>query len=241
MLDARAAKKAITGRVVNPKFVESVKANREPLIPLNDKQRDYIEAIRTSSFVICVGVWGSSKSFIPATIAADLLMDKKIDKVIIARPNEGKGKAIGHLPGDKNEKLGIWCAPITDTMRKRMGDGHFEAMLANGRIELLNLQAVKGRSWDNTMCIVDEAEDLDPEVAKSLAGRQGSNSVTVVTGDVRQQDLKAKSGLQYLMDVAEFANLPISVIDFDSWDYCVRSEEAKMWGMAFEDYENNKR
>jgi len=238
--NARMAKKAATGRVVKEKFVESAQQGRKPLIPLNERQREYIEAIKTTSFTICLGVWGSAKSFIPATIAADMLMDKKIEKVIIARPNEGKGKTIGLLPGDKNEKLGIWCAPITDTMKKRMGEGHFDAMLANGRIELLNLEAVKGRSWDDTFCIIDEGEDIDPEVAKSLVGRQGQNSITVVTGDVAQQDLKRNSGLQYLLDVAKFANLPISVIDFDSWDYCVRSEEAKMWGMAFAEYEKRR-
>lgn len=235
--NARMAKKADMGRVVKEKFVDSVQQGRKPLVPLNERQKEYIEAIKTTSFVLCLGVWGSAKSFIPATIAADMLMDKKIEKVIIARPNEGKGKTIGLLPGDKNEKLEIWCAPITDTMKKRMGEGHFNAMLANGRIELLNLEAVKGRSWDDTFCIIDEGEDIDPEVAKSLVGRQGQNSITVVTGDVAQQDLKRTSGLQYLLDVAKFANLPISVIDFDSWDYCVRSEEAKMWGMAFEEYE----
>ena len=237
VIDARMAKKAATGRVIKEKFVDTVQQGRKPLLPLNERQKEYIEAIKTTSFIICTGVWGSSKSFIPATIAADMLMDKKIEKVIIARPNEGKGKTIGLLPGDKNEKLGIWCAPITDTMKKRMGDGHFNAMLANGRIELLNLEAVKGRSWDDTFCIIDEGEDIDPEVAKSLVGRQGQNSITVVTGDVAQQDLKRNSGLQYLLDVAKFANLPISVIDFDSWDYCVRSEESKMWGMAFAEYE----
>lgn len=240
VINARMAKKAATGRVIKDKFVESAQQGRKPLLPLNERQKEYIEAIKTTSFIICTGVWGSSKSFIPATIAADMLMDKKIEKVIIARPNEGKGKTIGLLPGDKNEKLGIWCAPITDTMKKRMGDGHFNAMLANGRIELLNLEAVKGRSWDDTFCIIDEGEDIDPEVAKSLVGRQGQNSITVVTGDVAQQDLKRNSGLQYLLDVAKFAKLPISVIDFDSWEYCVRSEESKMWGMAFEAYEKRK-
>jgi len=220
---------------VKEKFVSNT--TRKPLTPLNDKQAEYINALQTSPFTICVGVWGSSKSFIPATIAADLLIDKKIEKVIIARPNEGKGKTIGLLPGSKDEKLAIWAAPITDTMKKRMGEGHYEAMLANGRIELLNLEAVKGRSWDDTFVIVDEAEDIDPEVAKSLVGRQGLNTITVVTGDVAQQDLKRNSGLQYLINVAEYCNLPISVINFDSWDYCVRSEEAKMWGMAFAEYE----
>tara|TARA_R110000782_G_scaffold207013_1_gene295541 strand:- start:281 stop:616 length:336 start_codon:yes stop_codon:yes gene_type:complete len=105
---------------------------------------------------------------------------------------------------------------------------------------MLSLEHVKGRSWDNSLIIVDEAEDLDPEVAKSLVGRQGMNSTTVITGDIAQQDLKRNSGLQYLLDVAEYSSLPVALIDFDSWEYCVRSEEAKMWGMAFANFEKNR-
>ncbi|MNR33040.1 PhoH-like protein [compost metagenome] len=123
-------------------------------------------------------------------------------------------------------------------MKQRMGVAHFEAMLANGKVEQLSLEHVKGRSWDNALILVDEAEDLDPEVAKSLVGRAGVNTTTIITGDLRQQDLKKNSGLQYLLDVAEYANLPITLINFDSWEYCVRSEEAKMWGKAFEKYED---
>lgn len=214
---------------------------RKPLEPLNEKQEDYINAIKQNSVVICMGKWGTSKTYIPAVLASDMLMDKEVEKVIIARPNEGKGKTIGLLPGGIEEKLASWCAPIIDTMKKRMGEGHYQAMLSNGKIELLSLESVKGRSWDDTFILVDEAEDIDPEVAKSLVGRQGVRSKLVVTGDLAQQDLKRNSGLQLLLDVADFSNLPISVIDFDSWDYCVRSDEAKMWGMAFEEFENSKK
>lgn len=218
----------------------SVSSKRDPLIPMNDKQKDYIHAIENESCVICIGVWGSSKTYIPSVIASDWLLDKKIDKVIIARPAEGKGKSVGFLKGSKDEKMEPWCAPITDTMKTRMGVGNFEAMLANGKIEQLCLEHVKGRSWDNCLILVDESEDMEPEVAKSLVGRQGVNSVTVITGDLRQQDLKRNSGLQYLLDVSKYSNIPVTLIDFDSWDYCVRSEEAKMWGMAFENYDKRK-
>lgn len=217
-----------------------VSNTRKPLVPMNEKQDQYIKAIQSSSFIMCIGVWGSSKTFIPSTIAADMLSDKKIDRIIIARPAEGKGKSIGFLKGDKNEKLEPWCAPITETLKERLGVGNYEAYLANGKITMLALEHVKGRSWDNSFIIVDESEDMDAEVAKSLVGRQGINSVTVVTGDVAQQDLKRSSGLQYLLDVAEYCDLPIKLINFDSWDYCVRSEEAKMWGQAFEAYEKSK-
>lgn len=225
----------------NKEKFQSVSSNRKPLVPMNDKQKDYIRAINETSCVICIGVWGSSKSFIPSTIAADWIMDKKIDRIIIARPAEGKGKSVGFLKGDKNEKLEPWCAPITDTLKDRLGISNYDALVSNGKVVLMALEHIKGRSWDNSFIIVDEAEDLDPEVAKSLVGRQGVNSVTVITGDLRQQDLKRNSGLEYLLNVAKYADLPISLIDFDSWDYCVRSEEAKAWGMAFEAYENRNK
>lgn len=224
---------------VKEKFVDG-RQLRTPLRPMNDKQKEYINAVLNETFVICIGVWGSSKTYIPSVLAADMLLDKKIDRIIIARPAEGKGKSIGFLKGDKNEKLEPWCAPITDTLKTRLGLGNFEAFVNNGKIELLSLEHVKGRSWDNAFILVDEAEDLEPEVAKSLVGRQGINSRLVVTGDIMQQDLKRNSGLEYLLNVAEFAKLPISLINFDSWDYCVRSEEAKMWGLAFQAYEKSK-
>lgn len=221
---------------VKEKFTQFA-SKREPLIAMNDRQQEYIDAIKNNNFVMCIGVWGSSKTYIPSIIAADMLLDKQIERIIIARPAEGKGKSIGFLKGGKEEKLEPWCAPITDTLKMRLGQGNYEAFLANGKIEMLALEHVKGRSWDYSCILVDESEDLEPEVAKSLVGRQGVNSKCIVTGDIAQQDLKKNSGLQYLLDVAKYSDLPITLINFDSWDYCVRSEEAKMWGQAFEAYD----
>lgn len=211
--------------------------NKPPLQPLNEKQAEYIEAIKNNPITICTGVWGSSKTYIPSIIAADLLVSKKIEKLVIARPTEGKGKSVGFGKGSFDEKMYNWCLPIIDNLKQRMGFGHYEAMLENGRIELLVLEQVKGRSWDNTFLLVDECEDLEPTVAKSLVGRQGTNTTTVITGDINQQDLKQHSGLQLLLDVSRQYDVPVKHIDFNDWKYCVRSDEAKAWGMAFEKYE----
>ena len=176
-------------------------------------------------------------TYIPSVIACDMLLAKKIDKIVVARPAEGKAKSVGFYKGTKDEKLSGWVAPIADVFKKRLGIGHYEAYVENGKIELLSLEQVKGRSWDNTFIIVDEAEDLAPEVAKSLVGRQGVNSITVVTGDIDQKDLKSYSGLELLLEVSKYGNIDMSIVDFDKWEYCVRSQEAKAWGMAFEKYE----
>ncbi len=216
---------------------DTAKRKKEVLRPLNKRQAEYINAIKSESVVIAIGVWGSSKTYIPSVMACDMLEGKDVEKIVIARPTEGKGKSVGFFKGDKDEKLSGWCAPITETMKKRLGEGVYQAFLDNGKIELLALEQVKGRSFDNTFILIDEGEDLDPEVARSLVGRQGINSKTIITGDINQQDLKRNSGLELLLEVAEIGGIGISIIDFDDWKYCVRSPEAKAWGMAFEKYD----
>lgn len=220
-------------------FVRKTNESRDtsPLVPMNQVQAEYIDAIYNYPVVICTGVWGSSKTYCPAVIACDLLLSKQIDGIVIARPTEGKAKSVGFFKGTKDEKMSGWAAPILDTFKKRLGVGHVEAFLENGKIELLALEQVKGRSWDNKFILVDEAEDLDASTAKSLVGRQGVNSTMVITGDINQQDLKAYSGLELLLEVSKYGNVDMAVIDFDSWDYCVRSPESKAWGMAFAKYE----
>ena len=207
------------------------------LEPLNAKQAEYIAAIEHESIVICTGVLGSSKTYIPAVMAAHMLMAKKVSKIIVARPNEGTGKSLGAFKGSKNEKLEGWCTPVTDTLKQELGATKYQYLLDTGLIELLALEQVKGRSWDDTFVIVDEAEDLDAAVAKSLVTRIGVRSKIIITGDIAQKDIKQTSGLERLLAVAEYSYVPIRVIDFDSWDYCVRSEEAKLWGMAWESWE----
>jgi phosphate starvation-inducible PhoH-like protein len=209
-----------------------------PLVPLNPRQSEYIQAIKSDPVVLCIGILGSSKTYIPSIMAADALRAKEVERIIVARPCEGKSKSAGFFKGDKNEKLEGWCAPVTETLKKRLGVGHYEAYLANGRIELLALEQVKGRSWDNAFVIVDEAEDLDAAVAKSLVTRQGQNTTMVIAGDLAQKDIKHHSGLDTLLAVSEYTNLRMSLIVFDDWDeHCVRSDEAREWGRGFEAYE----
>ena len=214
-------------------------AKKRTLKPLNPRQAEYINAINVFGTTICIGVLGSAKTYIPACMAADFFERKKVNRIIVARPAEGKGKSVGFFKGTKDEKLGGWCAPITDVLKQQLGVNKYELMLENGQVELLALEQVKGRSWDDAFIIIDEAEDLDPAVAKSLVTRVGVRSKLVITGDIAQQDMLAYSGLQLLLDVARHAELEVAIIDFDSWDYCVRSEEAKAWGMGFESFDKH--
>ena len=210
----------------------------DKLEPLNHMQGVYIQAIKSDPVIICTGVLGSSKTYIPTMMAADLLRDKKIQKILIARPTEGKAMSTGYYKGSKNEKLEGWCTPILTTLKKRLGTGNVEAYLANGRIEMLSLEQVKGRTEDDTFIIIDEAEDLDPSVAKSLVTRHGQNTTLVIAGDIAQKDIKSFSGLDILLKVAPLCpGLRYSHIDFNDWEYCVRGPEAKSWGQGFEEFD----
>ena len=150
-------------------------------------------------------------------------------------------KGVGFFKGTKDEKLSGWCAPVTNTLIKRLGIVNYHVCLESGSIELLSLDQVKGRSEDDAFFIIDEAEDLKPAVAKSLVTRQGQRSIMVIAGDIAQQDLITYSGLQYLLDAAEYSSMPPAIINFESWDHCVRSEESRAWGMAFEQLEKHGR
>lgn len=212
-------------------------SSKIPLKPLNKRQVEYINAINTNTMVICIGVLGSAKTYIPACMAADYLEKKLVNKIVVARPAEGKGKSVGFFKGTKDEKLSGWCAPITNIFIQQLGVSKYEYYLDNGQIELLALEQIKGNTYNDTFFLVDEAEDLAPTVAKSLVTRIGIRSKLVITGDIAQQDLLAFSGLQLLLNVVEHNKLDVPIINFDSWDYCVRSEDAKAWGMGFESYE----
>lgn len=209
--------------------------DRSPLEPMNKRQQEYINAIYSSSVVLCTGVVGSSKTYIPTVIFSDMLLDKRTEQIIIARPAEGFSKSTGFLPGTANEKLASWCAPVLNTLIKRLGEGNVQMFLENGKIQMLELDKIKGQTWDDACIIIDEGEDLSIPTVKSLLQRQGIRSKLVICGDEMQKDIKQNSGLDYVLDIVENQNLNIPHIDFDSFDYCVRSEEAKMWAMAFYD------
>ncbi len=230
--------KGLNNSQLNRKSKLTDAIDTEKLEPSNPRQAEYIKAIEENSMVLCIGVLGSAKTFIPSKMAAVMLKDKKIDKIVVARPTEGRGVSVGFFKGTKDDKLSGWCSPVTDTLKRCLGLSFYDYCLKVEKIELLALEQVKGKSWDDTFIIVDQAEDLMPEVAKSLVTRIGIRSQMVITGDFAQQDIQNYSGLQYLLKVSEYMSYPPVLINFDNWEYCVRSDEARDWGMAFERYDS---
>lgn len=206
----------------------------KPLRALNKKQERYIKAILNSNVVIAIGSAGTSKSYIPSVISADMFNDREVDNIVICRPMEGPGRYIGTLPGDKNEKMADWLTPITSTIKSRLGPGAFEYHVNRSkRIEFCPLNQIKGRSFEDTFLLADEAEDMDVETVKSLVTRIGENTKLVINGDVKQKHIKQDSGLSYIIKLVEKYNLPVPIIEF-TLEECVRSKTTKMFLEAFE-------
>lgn len=214
---------------------------KQPIKPKNDMQRRYLNAIKNHNIVVSMGVAGSGKTALAAWVAADMLNDPNspIEKIVVARPAEGKGPKVGFFKGTKEEKLEGWVAPVAEELKKRMGHSRYTQYLECGKIELLSLDQVKGRNHSNCFVIVDEAEDLDVEVAKSLLLRHGKDCKTIINGDIAQQDIKHNSGLAAIIKLMDLApdRFPGVMIDFYSWDeHCVRSEECKVIGQLWEEF-----
>lgn len=221
-----------SARVVKGKFMEERKEriSQKPLVPMNERQAEYIQAIMDYDLVIATGYAGSSKTFIPCTMAADALRKNEVSKIYLCRPNVSNSQSLGFFSGDAPTKLLNWLLPMITVIKQRMGVVEFELAMKEGQIELLPLETIKGMSFPKgTWVIVDEAEDLTIEEVKCVTTRAGGAKF-VICGDTRQSVLNEDSGLAIFFSIVQ--NSPklqehIGHICFDEYSHIVRSALCK--------------
>lgn len=201
------------------------------LLPMNDNQKAYINAIDAGGQVIALGPSGTGKSFIPATMAANLMLLGQVDTIVITRPAVSVGKSLGALPGTLEEKFEPWLGPILKTIREVLGQNTLESKIKNNNVIYAPLEYMRGASYDNSFVIVDEAQNLTVDQAKMLVTRIGENCTLILNGDIRQSDLSEQSGLTKLIHIAKKYNIDATVIEFTVEDI-VRSDICKQWVIA---------
>jgi len=208
-----------------------------PIEALNKTQSDYIIAIDNASQIFTVGPAGTGKTYIAAYKAADALLSHKVKKIILTRPAVGAGgEDFGFLPGKLEQKLAPWALPFTEKLQERLGHERFNAAMRRGEIEIAPLAFMRGRTFDDSFVVLDEAQNTSVEQVKMFLTRIGARSTVIVNGDVAQTDLKANSGLKVVLDIIERQQLDVTVISFTSRDV-VRSGICRMWTHAFERHE----
>lgn len=232
----RAVKKLEVEKTIKPKFAEERNNIIPPLVPMNPLQAQYIKFIQEKKLVIATGYPGSSKTFVPTTMACDMWRKGEIDRIFLTRPNISNSKSLGFFGGSLVEKMTNWLMPVLDIMNRRLGRNVVEIAIKNGDIAFIPLEVIKGMSFGpDTFVICDEAEDIDVEMAKILVTRMGGG-IMVLCGDIEQSALRGNSGLAKIKQMVEkYPQLEqcTGLVDFNRPSDIVRSIECKEWILAF--------
>jgi phosphate starvation-inducible protein PhoH and related proteins len=205
-----------------------------PIKPLNPTQANYLDALRNCPQVIVLGPAGTGKTWIAATHAADLFRNRKIDKIILTRPNVPCGRSLGFFPGSLEDKFAPWAAPVVEAIQERIGKAAYEIALKSGAIEMVPFEVMRGRSWKNAFVLFDEAQNSTQAEIKTFLTRIGEDCTVVINGDVSQCDLAQASGLRTVIHLVKSQMLPVPLIEFSREDI-VRSGVCAMWVRAFDE------
>ena len=200
-------------------FQQLIKTPRKSVIARSEKQSEYIKALKENEIIMSLGPAGTGKSFLAVSVAITLLMEKKIERVILSRPAVEAGEKLGFLPGDMKEKVDPYLRPLYDALYELFGAEKIDKKIESGEIEIAPLAFMRGRTLKNCYAILDEAQNATETQIKMFLTRIGENSKLVVNGDPSQIDLinKSQSGLiksrEILKDLKE-----IKIIEFDHND-----------------------
>ena len=178
------------------------------LLSLNEEQKLAKSQILDNTVSVILGKAGSGKTLLACQIALQEVLDKTRKKIIITRPTISK-EDLGHLPGNMEEKMSPWVAPIYGNMYQLLRKERVEQMIAKGQIEIVPVSYMRGRTFLDSCVIVDECQNLDHEQTLMILQRIGLNSKMMFCGDTDQVDLKRNgdSGLGFLRGVKEVKGL----------------------------------
>lgn len=192
--------------------------------PLNFIQGEYLDAIKHNDIVFGIGSAGTGKTFIAASYAASELFHRRVDKVILTRPNVETGRGLGFLPGTLDEKYAPYLLPFDSIFTKALGKGFYEYCLKNKDIEPTPLGFLRGSTFENCIVLVDEAQNCTREEMKMMLSRIGKNCKMIFSGDTEQADIE-NSGLDDAVSRLEGIS-GIEIIEFLDEDI-VRSKMCK--------------
>ncbi|WP_224370845.1 PhoH family protein [Hyalangium versicolor] len=176
--------------------------NRQ-IAPKSLAQKRYVEAIRANDIVFGIGPAGTGKTYLAMAMAVAFLQERKVKRIILARPAVEAGEKLGFLPGDLAEKVNPYLRPLYDALHDMMAGERAAQLVEQGVIEVAPLAFMRGRTLNDAFVILDEAQNTTVEQMKMFLTRLGYNSKAVVTGDVTQVDLPIgkMSGLNHARSI----------------------------------------
>jgi phosphate starvation-inducible PhoH-like protein len=169
--------------------------------PKTEGQRRYVEAIRTHKITFGVGPAGTGKTYLAMALAVAALKRHEVARIVLTRPVVEAGESLGYLPGTLQEKLDPYVRPLYDALMDLTDAERATAMIEQGVIEISPLAFMRGRTFNDSFVILDEAQNTTPEQMKMFLTRLGLSSTFVVTGDATQRDLQGMGGLESAREV----------------------------------------
>ena len=196
-----------------------IKTPKKSVIPRSEKQKNYVRALKESDVVISTGPAGTGKTFLAVAVALTMLLEKKIERIILSRPAVEAGERLGFLPGDMRDKVDPYLRPLYDSLYDLLDFEKIQKKIEIGDIEIAPLAFMRGRTLKNSFAILDEAQNATDIQIKMFLTRIGENSKIVINGDPSQIDLPNKnlSGLNKSKKLLGHLK-EISVVDFDHLD-----------------------
>ncbi len=176
--------------------------------PRNKTQSMYLNNIYNNVITFGIGVSGTGKTYLATAAAIDFLKKRKIYRIILARPIVEAGESLGFLPGSFNQKIDPYLCPIYDVLFEILGPDYNNKYISPNVIEVVPLAYMRGRTFNDSFVILDEAQNTTIKQMKMFLTRLGFNSIAVVNGDISQVDLpnKTYSGLKHAIDILQNLN-----------------------------------
>jgi len=171
--------------------------------PKSMNQRRYLDAIEKYDMVFGIGPAGTGKTYLAVAMAVSALNNKKVNRIVLARPAVEAGERLGFLPGTLQEKVDPYLRPLYDALYDLMDPEKVDRFLEKNVIEIAPIAFMRGRTLNDSFIILDEAQNTTSEQMKMFVTRMGFNSKAVITGDITQIDLPnaRKSGLVEAADI----------------------------------------
>jgi len=208
--------------------------------PRSPNQHRYLESIRESDMVFGIGPAGTGKTYLAVAMALSFLKERRVERIILARPAVEAGEKLGFLPGDMAQKVEPYLRPLYDAIFDFHLKDDADKLMQRGIIEIAPLAFMRGRTLNDSFIILDEAQNTTSEQMKMFLTRIGFNSKAVITGDVTQIDLPSgrTSGLIEAEQVV--GRIPgIAIVHFDESDV-VRHPLVQRIIVAYDSYQNGR-
>jgi len=198
---------------------EVIKTPKRSVLSRSKKQKEYVRSLKTNQIVISLGPAGTGKTYLAVAVALSMLLEKKVERIILSRPAVEAGERLGFLPGDMKDKIDPYLRPLYDSLYDLLDYDKIQRRIESGSIEIAPLAFMRGRTLKNSFAILDEAQNATETQIKMFLTRIGENSKLVVNGDPSQIDLPNKNQSGLIKTQTILKNIKeISVINFDHQD-----------------------